>query len=213
MNGVKFGDKHSITDWDLLMTSRNIGDAEPKTNYVEVPGADGTKDLTEAFGDIKYNNRTLSPTFDMFQKPSDWVTLKDKITNYLNGKKLKIIYDVDPNYYYYGRCRVTNFSNDYTVGHITIEAICEPYKYKLEKTVVENSVVAGTTYTFKNDRKKVVPTLILNANMTLQFNGNNYSLNAGTHKVLDIEFVEGNNEIKVIEGSGVLKVEYQEARL
>ena len=27
MNGVKFGDKHSITDWDLLMTSKNIGDA------------------------------------------------------------------------------------------------------------------------------------------------------------------------------------------
>ena len=34
MNGVKFGDKHSITDWDLLMTSRGIGDAEPIENYI-----------------------------------------------------------------------------------------------------------------------------------------------------------------------------------
>ena len=49
--------------------------------------------------------------------------------------------------------------------------------------------------------------------MTLEFKGNSYSLNAGTHIVLGIEFVEGENKITVTTGSGTLTVEYQEARL
>lgn len=212
-NGVKFGEKHSIDDWDLLMTARNIGDAEPKENYIPIPGADGEKDITEAFGEVKYNPRTLSPTFDMFQKPSDWLRIKDEITNYLHGKKLKIIYDTDPNYYYLGRCKVTNFSNNTTVGHIQIEATCEPYKFKLNPTVVRNTVTAGNTYKYTNDRKRVIPTLEFSAAMTIEFKGNSYSFGAGSHKSLAIEFLEGENEIKIVEGSGTLTVTYQEARL
>lgn len=214
MNGVKFGNKHSITDWDLLMTARNIGDAEPCENYISIPGADGEKDLTEAFGEVKYKPRTLSPSFDMFHKPSDWLKLKDKITNYLHGKKMKVTYDTEPDYYFIGRCKVSNFSNDYTVGHITIEVYCsDPFKYKLNPTVVTNEVAEGNTYTYTNDRKTVVPKLTLSAAMQLEFNGNTYSFNAGTHTNLSIEFVEGENEIKVVSGSGTLTVEYQEARL
>lgn len=213
MNGIKFGDKHSITDWDLLMTSRGIGDAEPKEYRVEVPGGNGTKDLSEAFGDVLYNDRILAPTFDMFHKPSEWMQLKDEITNYLSGRKLKIIYDTDPNYYYLGRCKVVDYSNDYTVGHISIEATCEPFKYKIEETVVEINAVQGNTYTFTNDRKSVIPTLILESDMTLGFKNSSFSLSAGEIRVLDIEFTEGTNEIKVIQGNGKLIVKYQEARL
>lgn len=214
MNGVTFGSKHSIKDWDLLMTARNIGDAEPYENYISIPGSDGEKDLTEALGEVRYKPRTLSPSFDMFQKPSDWLELKDEITNYLHGKKMRVIYDTDSNYYYYGRCKVADFSNDYTVGHITIEVYCsDPYKYKINPTVVTNEVSEGNTYTYTNDRKTVVPTLTLSAAMTLEFGGNTYSLGAGTHINLGIEFVEGENKITVISGSGTLTVEYQEARL
>lgn len=213
MNGVKFGDKHSITDWDLLMTSKSIGEPEPKILTVEIPGSDGTKDLTEAFGEVNYNNRTLTFNFDLFQSPSDWWTLKEKISKYLHGKKLKIILDQDPNYFYLGRCKITNFSNDYTVAHLTIECDCEPYKYKLSETSNTKTITAGTTYTYSNLYKSVIPTLVLSAAMTLEFKDNTYILGAGTHKVLDIKFVEGNNSIKVTAGSGTLTVKYQEATL
>lgn len=212
-NGVRFGEKHSIDDWDLLMTARNIGDAEPKENYISVPGADGEKDLTEAFGEVKYNPRTLSPTFDMFQKPSDWLDLKDEITNYLHGKKLKIIYDTDPNYYYLGRCKVTNFSNDYTVGHIQIEAKCDPYKYKLNPTEITNEVTAGSSYKYTNEKRRVIPTLTFSAAMTIEFEENTYSFSAGTYKNINIEFKQGENIITIVEGSGTLTVTYQEAKL
>lgn len=213
MNGVTFGDFHTINDWDLLMTSKSIGNAEPKTNYIQIPGADGEKDLTEAFCEVKYQDRTITTTFDMFQKPSEWMRIKDEIINYLNGKKVKIIFDIDPNYYYYGRCKVTSSSNTYNVGHLTIEAKCEPYKYKVNKTIITKTVSSGNTYTYTNDRKTVIPTINSSAAMTISFNGSSYSLTAGDNNLLKIKFKQGNNDIKVTSGSGTLTVTYQEGRL
>lgn len=212
MNGVKFGSKHSITDWDLLMTSKSIEDPEAKTNYVDILGSDGEKDLTEALGEVRYKDRNISISFDMFQTPSAWMSLKDEITNYLNGKKLKIIFDKDPNYYYYGRCKVS-FSNTYNVGHIKVDAKCDPYKYKLNETSIVKTVSSGNTYTYTNERKTVVPIFNATSAMTIQFNEQSYSLSTGNNKILGIEFKEGNNNVKVISGTGTLTVKYQEAKL
>ena len=48
------------------MTSKSIGNPEPKIITVEIPGSDGVKDLTETFGSVKYKNRTLTFDFDIF---------------------------------------------------------------------------------------------------------------------------------------------------
>ena len=85
-NGVTFGSKNTITDWDLLMISKNIGEAEAITNYVEIPGRDGTLDLTEALGEVKYKNRALTFDFDLFNPTSFW-TIQREIINYINGTK------------------------------------------------------------------------------------------------------------------------------
>jgi len=86
-NGVTFGNKNSFTDWDLLMTSKTIGEAVPKTKYLEIPGRDGTLDFTESTGEVKYYvfrtssldsafkllTTTTSTTFD------DTVSLKENV--------------------------------------------------------------------------------------------------------------------------------------
>ena len=211
-NGVTFGSKNSITDWDLLMISKSIGEAEPITNYIEIPGRDGALDLSESLGEVKYKNRTLTFEFDLFN-PISFYTTQREIINYLNGKKLKITLDQDPNYYFIGRCRVTSSSISKNLGHFTIECVCEPYRYKQNITTISNNVTAGNSYSFKNDRKSVVPTLTLSSAMTLSFNGTSYSVGAGTNKILGINFKEGTNTITVTNGSGTLSVSYQEASL
>lgn len=211
-NGVTFGSKNSITDWDLLMISKSIGEAEPITNYIEIPGRDGALDLSESLGEVKYKNRTLTFEFDLFN-PISFYTTQREIINYLNGKKLKITLDQDPNYYFIGRCRVTGSSISKNLGHFTIECVCEPYRYKQNITTISNNVTAGNSYSYKNDRKSVVPTLTLSSAMTLSFNGTSYSVGAGTNKILGINFKEGTNTITVTNGSGTLSVSYQEASL
>lgn len=213
MNGVKFDDKHSIIDWDLLMVSKSIPLPEPKTISVDIPGRDGKIDLSNAFGEIKYENRTLTFDFDIFSNPSDWWELREKIAQTLYDKKIKIILDQDSNYYYLGRCKITSFTTTFTVAHISIECDCEPFKYKLTETSISNNLVAGETYTFSNLDKSVIPIFELSDEATVEFEGNSYSLSAGTHKVLDIIFKRGNNYIKIISGTGTMKLTYQEATL
>lgn len=213
MNGVKFDDKHSIIDWDLLMVSKSIPLPEPKTISVDIPGRDGKIDLSNAFGEIKYENRTLTFDFDIFSNPSDWWELREKIAQTLYDKKIKIILDQDSNYYYLGRCKITSFTTTFTVAHISIECDCEPFKYKLTETSISNNLVAGETYTFSNLDKSVIPIFELSDEATVEFEGNSYSLSAGTHKVLDIIFKRGNNYIKIISGAGTMKLTYQEATL
>jgi len=211
-NGVTFGNKNSVTDWDLLMTAKTIGEAVPKTKYVEIPGRDGALDFTESTGEVKYSDRTLTFRFELLNPSSFWETQR-KIVNHLNGRKLKIILDQDPNYYFYGRCKVANDNLIKNLGEFNIECICDPYKYKKEETVITQNVSVGNSYNYINDRKSVIPTLTLSSAMTIEFEGNSYSLGAGSQKVLDIQFKEGTNTIEIISGSGTLTVAYQEASL
>lgn len=209
-NGVKFGEKHSIDDWDLLMTSKTIEDAEPKIIEVDIPGSNGKLDLSEWTGEVLYNNRTLTFNFDIFDSPSNWWTLKEEITKYVHGKKLKIVLDQDNKYYYFGRCKVTDFSNETTVAHLIIECDCEPFKYK--KDVTTKSINGTGTLNLSNGRKRVMPTITSNESMQFTFENKTFAVN-GTLQSPDIILKEGNNIIEVISGTGTLTVTYQEGEL
>ena len=208
-NGVKFGDKHSIDDWDLLMTSKNIEDAEPKIIEVEIPGSNGKLDLSEWTGEVLYNNRTLTFNFDIFDSPSNWWTLKQEITKYIHGKKLKIVLDQDNKYYYYGRCKVA-FSNESTVAHLIIECNCEPFKYKNE--ITSKSITGTGTLILTNSKKRVMPKITSNSSMQFTFEGKSFVVN-GTLQSPDIILKEGENIITVTSGTGTLTATYQEGEL
>jgi len=64
------------------------------------------------------------------------------IKNALHGKKERIVLDDDPLFYWIGRLHVSKFTNEKNIGIVSIEADCEPYKYKLAKTVVSRAVMA-----------------------------------------------------------------------
>ena len=209
-NGVKFGDKHSINDWDLLMVSKSIGDADPNIIDVDIAGSNGKLDLSEWMGEILYNNRILTFNFDIYDSPSNWWTLKRQITNYLHGKKMKIILDQDPNYYYVGRCKVTDFSYELTVAHITIECDCEPFVYK--KEITTKSITGTGKLNLSNARKRVMPKITSTSSMQFTFDKKTFVVN-GTLQSPDIILNEGENIIEVISGTGTLTATYQEGEL
>lgn len=212
-NGVKFDDKHSITDWDLLMVSKNIEEAEPRINTIEIEGRDGSIDLTEALGAVKYNDRNLSFDFEIINPTDYWATRKS-ISNYLNGRKAKIILDQDPNYYYYGRCQVSDSENEKNVGRFTIECICEPYKMKISETIVSDDVVAEDIITLSNEKKLVMPKIESTGNIVFKFEDKQFSITANEpFQSPDFILKEGNNQVEIISGSGTLKFTYREGSL
>ena len=93
-------------------------------------------DFTEFFGDVKFDNRKLGFEFTTLVPQSKFMTLFSRIQNALNGKRMKIVLDEDPDFYYSGRVSVKEWLADQSIGKITIECDCDPYKLKKDKTVV-----------------------------------------------------------------------------
>lgn len=139
--GVSFGGLHSFYDLDLILADVSIPPASPKTNYVEIPGADGSVDLTEAHGEVKYSDRT-GAKFTFYMNPAGdlsedaWEEKKKQISNLLNGLRCNITVDKDPGYYWQGRCTVNDHSSNKKLRKFVVGARLAPYKLKTDVTRV-----------------------------------------------------------------------------
>lgn len=213
MKGVKFGNFHSWNDFSLILSNKKIGSPNAKITTVEIPGADGVLDISEFFGDIKYKNRTLSFDFSTIVPQSEFLNLFSMIQNAIHGRKVRIVLDDDPDFYYIGRISVSEWKADKNIGKITVDCDCEPYKYKMNKTVMTFAVTDSVTAILSNLRKQVVPQFTSSGAIQIEFGGSTYSISsAGTFTVPEIVLTAGNNEISFT-GTANVTVEYQEGGL
>ena len=138
MRGVTFGDKHSYWDWGLMLTKPpEISSPEPKTHYVDIPGAHGAMDLTEALtGKVQFKNRTLTLEFITKADREGWSALYSDILSELHGQLKEISLDDDPTHYYKGRVTVGDPVRD--KKHVTVKmtAEVEPFKKTIEGTAM-----------------------------------------------------------------------------
>lgn len=215
MKGIIFGNLHSYKDLQLLLASKTIGAPSPKTELIDIPGGDGALDLTEFFGDVKYNNRTLSFDFSTIVPQSQFMDLFSQVQNALHGRKMKIALEADPEWYYVGRCNVSDWKADKNIGKLTIDCDCEPHKYKLAKTVVSKAVAGSESITLTNSRKRAVPEVVIETDNSLNIafgTGNVWDLGSGSFTLPELELVEGTNTVTVT-GTGTITFTWQEAKL
>lgn len=212
MNGITFGGFHSYRDFSLILAPKTIGTPSPKTEVIDIPGGDGVLDLTEFFGEVKYNNRQLSFDFSTIVPQSQFMTLFSTVQNALHGQKMNIVLDDDPDWYYIGRITVNEWKADKNIGKLTIDCDCEPYKYKQDQTVITQEISGSGTVTLTNGRRRVVPTITTTAAMTIAFGGSSWATSAGTFVIPELELVAGENIITVT-GTGTITFTFQEAEL
>ena len=209
-NGIK---KHTFEDWGLFLSSFSIGEATPKTEYVDIVGGNGTLDLTEIYDHIFYKDRTHTIVLTSLDDELRFTSKLDEITAFLHGRKFNITTDFNSDWYYVGRVEVNKYATSKRLGQITLKCVCEPFKYKRYKTYV-SEIVNGTDIEVvcPNSRMEVVPTFRANTNMTFEYNGATYTLTDDDTIYNDIFFTEGNNILKVT-GNGTITISYQEGTL
>lgn len=191
------------------------------------PGADGELDFTESLtGDVKYKNRMITINLTMIEDISLWSEKISELQNYLHGKRLKIIFDDDLNYYYVGRITVNEFESDKNIKLIVLQGNAEPYKYDVASSTedwlwdpfdFENGIINETKdlvvdrsldVTIVGKRKRVVPKFNCSTEMKLIFNGITFTLPKGESYSPYIEIVEGENNFRFI-GDGTVTIEYR----
>lgn len=205
---------HSFHDLNLILAPFVMPPAEPKIDLLEIEGMDGSLDLTEANGEIKYKDRTPKFTFTVF--PPDDLTFEERqtvVSNALNGQRCKITLDKDSDYYWVGRVAVNEHLCDKMLRKIVITATVAPYKL-LQHETVETFTLTNTPQTviLVNRRKSVVPVITVTNSAKVIFGGVTQQLSAGTYKVLDFQLKPGNN-VFTVSGSGTITFTYQEGDL
>ena len=212
MKGVKFGDFHSWDDFSLILSEKKIGTPPPKTEVIDIPGGDGVLDLTEFSGETKYNNRTLEFVFSTKVPQSEFLDLFSRVQNALHGQKMRIVLDEDAEWYYVGRITVSEWKANKAIGKLTIDCDCEPYKTKINETVVFVEVAEETTVNLSNSKKRVVPTIDITGTVNLTYGANYYALTDGRYGLPAVLLENGNNTI-ILSGTGTATFTYLERGL
>lgn len=218
-HSITIGDKNTWTDWHLIPATRPLVNPPPvKTNMIEIPGADGTLDLTETLaGRAVYGDRTGSWTFYVDNGHATWSSIYSTIMAYLHGKQMTCVLEDDPAFYYEGRFSVNQWLSEASNSKIVINYEVGPYKlysldtgdrwlwdpFNFESGIIRSfrnmTVRIGEplTVTIIGDVLEVIPTI--NANfqtgtaMTLDFEGYSFKLKKGNNVLSDVVIKEGRN--------------------
>lgn len=231
---------HTLKDWGLAMGNNNyIGDPEQETYYVDVPGADGFLDYSEATAGRRiFKTRPISISLGGKKKRGDWDIFISDLRNLIEGREVKIIFDNDQGYYWIGRAKISNFDRNREIGTFTISIPkADPYKYNVadstedwlwdsfdfetgiidEGTEITLTTSGGTkSYTIVPDIMPFVPVIqvsqIGTAGITMTVAGEAYTLVKGKNRFADI-VVNQEDVTLSFKGQGTLTIRYRRGSL
>lgn len=203
-------------DWRLTLTGKSIPDPEPKTNYINIDGAHGSLDMTEALtGEINYNDRVVTASFRTSEGThEERMRLLRQIKAALHGRKVKIIEPDDPTHYFFGRVKIKDPTSDQVHLAFTVEATCEPWRYAVNETerIVQLHSEVVTLILRNEGTKTLCPTIKIDGAVSITANGVSTELINGTYKITDIRLTPGVNAVDLT-GAGFITFLYREAEL
>lgn len=125
--GLSISGQDTYETWEMIPTKRlHVVPPEPKTTYVDLPGANGGLDYTELL--------TNEPTFgyrkgswEFLLIPGDqWESVYYNLCETLHGKRHTVILQDDPNWYFTGRLKINEWQSNAYNSLITIDYVLDP---------------------------------------------------------------------------------------
>ena len=228
--GVTFNGFHSFRNYRLLPTSAPvITPPEVKTHYIDVPGADGSLDLTEALtGYPTYGDRKGAFAYQFYAPKSEWFNIYNDIVHDLNGKSADVILDEDSQYYYKGRLTVgipsfgkykatiqitgifnsNKYVNDEYSGN---DWLWNPFDFEngIAREYYRMNVRNSKTFTLIGSELIVCPTFTLEMGyLSVTVDGEVYPLSLGDNIFLNILVGEEEKQVTFI-GNGIVTITYR----
>lgn len=102
------GTEYDTRDWGFFLAPvMEVPDAMARRRQQEVPGLDGTLDLTDALGGVNYENRELEFRFVFANNSAERYHYEStRMRNLLDGRRFRAVVSDDLGWYWVGRCQV-----------------------------------------------------------------------------------------------------------
>lgn len=230
--GVTFDDRiHTERDWGLKLLSVYIPMPDPKTQILDIPGGDGSIDLTEINGRPAYNDRDgVELVFDLMDGSYEsWFLKYSQFAAEVHGRKVKMVLDDDPDHYYMVRLKLDGKKSNPVYGQITFSGTAEPFKYDLTATNepwlwdtfnFETGVIREieeVEITAENNKVTIIgagidtpPVFVVSQadNLKLTYGGRTYTLKVGRNRFPAVQV--GKEDVTLtFSGTGKFEVEYR----
>lgn len=207
------------TEFGLYHIGHDNASPEMQTKFVSIDGRTGDLDLTEQDGIVSYRSIDREWRFEKVtpQTTEDDVDLLARALRRVFLRSGNFVFDSDPEYYYYGRVTAINVSCEDGGRLVAVFVVhADPYKYKVDETIVSATVSQEADIVLSNIDMPVCPKIDTSSAMTLEYTINNvqYSatVQAGTHYVDTLVLFSGDTSVHV-EGNGSILFTYREGAL
>lgn len=226
---------NSYDDFKIVPKSRPlVNPPEAKTEYLDVPGADGSLDYTEALAGLKFKDRegewsfyVLNDSCTLNSSYMKWNELYTYILKTIHGKRKRIVLESDPDFYYLGRIFVSQWASNKDYSEVTLKYIIEPWKYPMQTTAARdwlweelfgNIILYGKFDVVEQKHRNLIntaddnvtPSFSCTSAMTVTFGSQTYDLPAG-NSTPGFVLIPGDN-FMVFKGNGRVTVDYSIGR-
>lgn len=226
--GVSLNGKHMYHEYGLYVKEYHIEPPEVNVQSVAIPGRNGSLDLTDVLtGEPTYRNREIRIALNGKKKEGEWTGFMSNFMNSYHGRKVEVVFDNDPGYFYRGRATIeADFLKGIEVASFTVRVDVEPFKYEqLDSTEewiwdifdLDNGIIreygdipvnGAAELVVYGSRMLSVPDIIVSTDMQVGFLGKTYNLVAGTNHLYDIVIRDGENLLEFT-GTGTVSVRYR----
>jgi hypothetical protein len=185
----------SLASYGVEPNMATVPQPEAKTYQAEIPGRDGLLDYTDAYGVVRYENRTV--TVEAYEIGDITARMEHRraICSDMHGKTCTLALTTLPGYAFTGRCSV-EYDEDGSETAYKLSFDCQPYMSAGERTFYANCA-GGVDLVFMSGDKPVKPRIEVPRRSIIVFNGQQYEVEAGTWTFDGILFKRGRNEVYI----------------
>lgn len=230
---INFNGKKETEIEGVSLIGRTISTPSKKKIKEDIPFMNGFYDFSTvgSNGEIVYNPREINLIFAINAIDKEHLQLKySQIMEWLlDTGQQQLIFDDIPDFYFLAEVEeASSLEEVYKFGKLEIKFVAEPFKYgvnlegadfwdtfNFEIDVLQDTefdVVETKTVNIINVGRSVMPTINVDAAMTVAFNSKTYNLAAGDNKLYDFMLQNGDNSI-TINGTGHIKFIFRKQTL
>lgn len=184
----------SPQDFGFVLTECNISPPKAKTNFVDVPGRNGSLDITEGLDTLAYDDRQLDFTFVRHGKLGENIAQANALVEQIHGQRRSIVIDGLKGRFE-GRCDV-QVDYDTNLIEVKVKAKCFPYRL-IDKQTKMFTFSSSTTIYLENDIMPAFPVITSTAPFKLTYKDTLYSFGKVSGYQSNIRLDGGSNKLQM----------------